>query len=1105
MIGLQLNTSNTTNLTSPQNPAWYRGLDLAERIASVRLAKDRVLPPTYEINSVLAQRKLKRWKEQPPFQKSCYFAERLASDKITEKELLDLLGEPAEAIRDRLSEVPDWIGQLTVAFQDTNLTDSFILRLQEKNYSQNKITLLKVINPLINQGVRRLNLGIDNLIQKQAIASLPFDPNTITSLLLANLTNQIVSKLTRTLALEVNVARIQGRLAGDTPEERFENFMEQLCQPSQILLLLEEYPVMARQLVIAINNWVDSGLEFLNRLYVDWEQICTTFTPGSHPGILVEVKGGAGDSHREGRSVLKLKFSSGLQLVYKPKSLAVDIHFQELLTWLNQRIDYLKFRTLKLINRGNYGWSEFVSYSDCNSQEELARFYERQGGYLAILYALEATDFHCDNLIAVGEHPVLVDLEALFHPHVEGYELRQTQDPAIMTMGYSVLRVGLLPERRGSNEHSEGIDVSGLGGKPGQLSPKPLAMWEGFGTDQMRIVHQPIKLQGAHNQPKLKGCEVEIMDYLDDLTKGFTRIYRLLMDYRAELLAGPLLNFSQDEIRVIFRSTKTYGNMLKQSFHPDLLRNALDRDRFFDSLWMAVEYQPYITKLLSAERADLLAGDIPLFTSRVDRRDIYTSRGQVIPEFLEESSLESVKKRLQQFSDRDLDQQLWFIQASFAAIPLGQIQTGWKSSNLAASTTTQATPERLLMEAKAVGDRLSKLALCDRKRMNWVGLSLVSEREWQLLSTGIELYNGTTGIALFLAYLGAITKEAHYTDLAKSAVQTVLRQLKQLKKSQQPALGAFTGISSPIYLFSHLAALWNDSALLDEAEELLPLLPSLIEQDKSFDVIGGSAGCISSLLSLYRVRPTAATLATAIECGNHLVAHAQPMSAGVGWLNPAIGEVPLTGFSHGAAGIALSLLELAEACGEDHFRQTALAAMAYERSVFSVEKQNWPDLRHIPIEIRERKENYTTTWCHGAAGIGMARLAYLKYNDDALIKEEIEIALQTTLNQGFGLNHSLCHGDLGNLELLLLASQMLDNSDCPVQLKRITALVLDSIDKNGWCTGIPLGLESPGLMSGLAGIGYQLLRLAEPEKVPSVLLLAPPPTTSAEMGGCGRS
>ena len=35
--------------------------------------------------------------------------------------------------------------------------------------------------------------------------------------------------------------------------------------------------------------------------------------------------------------------------------------------------------------------------------------------------------------------------------------------------------------------------------------------------------------------------------------------------------------------------------------------------------------------------------------------------------------------------------------------------------------------------------------------------------------------------------------------------------------------------------------------------------------------------------------------------------------------------------------------------------------------------------------------------------------------------------------------------------------------------------------------------DSPELMTGLAGIGYQLMRLAEPQRVPSLLTLAGAP------------
>ena len=39
------------------------------------------------------------------------------------------------------------------------------------------------------------------------------------------------------------------------------------------------------------------------------------------------------------------------------------------------------------------------------------------------------------------------------------------------------------------------------------------------------------------------------------------------------------------------------------------------------------------------------------------------------------------------------------------------------------------------------------------------------------------------------------------------------------------------------------------------------------------------------------------------------------------------------------------------------------------------------------------------------------------------MSEEIAVACDTTMRTGFGLNHSLCHGDLGNVELLTRAAR----------------------------------------------------------------------------------
>src|SRR5262249_16662164 len=135
-----------------------------------------------------------------------------------------------------------------------------------------------------------------------------------------------------------------------------------------------------------------------------------------NPGNVIALHGQAGDLHKRGRSAILVKFESGLKLAYKPHSLAVNRHFQTLLEWLNDRGRSTPFHTIRHLDGCDHGWVEVVPFVKCGSVDGLHRFYHRQGGLLAILYALCATDMHSENLIAHGEHPVIVDLETLFQP-----------------------------------------------------------------------------------------------------------------------------------------------------------------------------------------------------------------------------------------------------------------------------------------------------------------------------------------------------------------------------------------------------------------------------------------------------------------------------------------------------------------------------------------------------------------------------------------------------------------------------------------------------------------------------------------------------------------
>ena len=1083
--GRQLNLDNTINQASNPSSAWYQAITLSERIASKHPIKKQL--HDRKIDAEIAERRMQRWKSQHPFSTDSYFAQRLAINGITEEEFLDLLGEPMEAVRDRYPSPPKWLTDITSAFSP-NLPP-----LSKELHNLEKSSFLDAIAPLITPGCDRLREGIASLIETQS--HLPFVPNTIEEALFASLPEKLLAMLSRTMVLELNIARLQGHLKGDTPAERFQSFGERLRQPNTALNLLQEYPVLARQLAMCIDQWVTFSLEFLHHLCSDWEAIRANFSAENDPGSLIALDSSVGDRHRGGRSVSIAKFSSGFQLVYKPKSLAVDIHFQEFLVWLNQRSDLPAFRTLKVLDQGTYGWVEFVEVQNCSSSVEIERFYQRMGGYLALLYVLEARDFHFENLIAAGEHPMLIDLEALFHPRVEEFDHNQINQYASSIMYDSVLRVGLLPCRVWSNAESGGIDLSGLGTVGKQLTPDRLPYWEGIGTDEMQLKRQQMEMVGRQHRPTLNGEEINALDYTESLLAGFTKIYWLLLQHRDELLAedGPLTRFAKDEVRVILRPTRTYGLLMMESFHPDVLRNALERDRYFDRLWVDVKNQPELARAIAAEQEDLHNGNIPMFVTRPDSRDIWSSSKIRIANFLSEPSMSLVQRCLQQLSEKNLKQQLWYIRASLTTLAIDADRVR-RPSYSPTKPQTFANSAQLLQAARVIGDRLEELAVRDKDNVTWIGLTPTLTRQLSLIPLGLDLYGGVAGVALFLAHLGAVTKEERYTTLARSAVTTLLQQI-QLGKSFLKLIGGFSGWGGVIYTLTHLAVLWEQPELLTEAEAVVEILPSAIEQDEQLDIIGGAAGCIISLVNLHRYAPSERIIQVARQCGERLLAQAQSMEQGIGWVIRHAGTKPLAGFSHGASGIALALLEVAALTGETRFRTAALNAIAYERTLFAIQEENWRDLRDVEVPgqaVSDPQAAFMTAWCHGAPGIGLARLRALQHLDDPEIRAEIDIALKTTLAQGFGGNHSLCHGDLGNLELLLQASQTLDVPQWSVEVERIATTILTSIDQQGWRCGVPLEVETPGLMTGLAGIGYGLLRLAEPRRVPSVLTLEPP-------------
>lgn len=1077
---------------------WCQATTLEERLL---LPPSHTYPRPIPEQSAKARSQLADWREIFKNDDELY-QEWLASLELSEQDLVDLLAEEPAILLQRFSHSPAWFHTFTVAYeQEIAPGDSPLERWLAANREampaqepqQDLRPLLTIVEPLLSYGYQRLLRDIQE-IERHA-TMLVFHADELLFSLFPSLVARLLEMFSRALVLEFRVAQHRGMLPPcETVTDALRVYAQHLRQRDVARAFFADYPVLARQATVAVEQWIESNYEMLLQLSQDWPQLCARFWPDLDPGALQQVETNQGDRHRGGRSVQVLIFSSGFRLVYKSRSLAIDEQFQTLLRWLNEQGQQPAFRPLRVLDCGSHGWMEWIEAHDCTSPAEVERFYLRQGANLALLYTLEAIDFHYENIIASGEHPVLVDLESLLHPNIQRFSssFGPAERQAFGNVSSSVMHTLLLPYRPPEAEGQGRVEVSGLGGAPGQVIPGRLLRLGGVDTGELRFVRDQAILQGGKNRPHLNGAEVDIQAYLPQICEGFTQMYRLLLHRRQELLAehGLLAGFAPTIVRVVLRSTSSYVMLLRTLFHPYLLRNELARDRVSNVLWCEIRNLPQIKAVIASELAALRQGDVPFFTTRVDSCDLWTNTGERIPDFFACSGLESLRQLWQGLSEEDLKRQLWFIRASFSTVSTSkvlqqQLRPVDTSENI---SEQQSTPkdlrEELLQAASAIGDRICQLATQVDESATWLGLTHANEK-WQLVLADINLYNGLPGIILALAYLGALTNSEHFTTMARRGFATLRGRIEQDYEHVR-SIGFFAGWGGVIAMLTHLAVLWRDDELLSKAVSLLELLPPLIDADDGLDIVSGSASCIPALLCLERVTSSPQIEALLVRCGERLAASALALPIGCGW---PIFEAKrcLTGFAHGNAGFAWSLLKLAQRTGEQRFSRLALDALAYERSLYHPAFKNWQDMRSF-----EEQPVYCLAWCHGAPGIGLARLDTLPILDDELVQAEIQAALDATLAEGFGGNHSLCHGDLGNLELLLRMRLSHPDGRWPATCDLLTATILERGRQNGWLCGTPQHVETPGLMTGLTGICLQLLRLAEPTRIPSILTMDAP-------------
>lgn len=1048
------------------------------------------------INSKEAIERQKYWKEflgegATPFTEYIYRDLGYTNDKI-----LNLLTESDFNIKET-KELLKW-NQLICDLQNEEYSNvklpTILWKNQDDQWDENPAFLtffkpfLKVALSKLRDGIDKKNLSLSSKVEKQ---------------MLTILLNQLMSLGYRTLILELNVAREESLLQGISPKEKYDYFNSVYLE-KYFWNILEEYPVLFRLISVYIDNWKNNMIDMLFHYYQDADDIMRKFNAS---GEVVNVEGGLSDPHNKGKSVIILTLDDGNKIVYKPRSLEIDNLFQNFLKWFNQYTSKNMYIT-KLIDKENHGWVEYISHNPCENELQLKNFYNELGCILCILYIFRANDVHYENIIAYGSHPVLIDIETLIHNILVPIDNKTAEDEIIQLLERSVRRVGILPTMIWGKRGQKGVDISAIGGFENQEVPIESVSISNYFSDEMKIDYKTYKLQAAKNIPYVNSKKVDLSNFTSEISAGFEKTYLILSDkeVRKELI-NEILKFNDKYTRCITRATQFYSSLLRVSYHPDFLRSGLDREMLFSRLWKQAGGVKQFSQITPMEIEELLDGDVPMFLTNTGQRNLYNSKNKIIENIFNKSGLDLVLEQINLLDKYDFDYQKSFIDISLSydpeynlAKPQPKIELRVKKFNV---DEEYILKEKYLQVAEKIGDHLINIAFQSKnKDICWLDINVLGEKatDWNITPVGCDMYNGISGIMLFFINLYKLTDKQKYLNVVEGCLVSLenylCKRLEHNHSGDNILFGGYSGESPIIYallsLGTELGQHFKMKDMLQHCNIIVDTLKNKIEQDKDYDILIGSSGLIFQLINLYKVTSDENFLTLSQKCASHLMQSSTQIDENcIGWQS-AIASNPLAGFAHGVSGIVLSLAQLHRIAPNKEYISCIEKAINYETLLYNPSINNWADKRLTSEGTSYEELNIMpVAWCHGAAGILLSRLLMkdinMSPNINRQINKDIDIALDTTIHRGFGRSHCLCHGDLGNIEILNLAAKKLNRPDIYDVTTSYMHKIIDDMLLGDWKTGISYK-DSPGLMLGLSGIGYGLLKLYD-DSLNSVLSL----------------
>jgi lantibiotic modifying enzyme len=313
--------------------------------------------------------------------------------------------------------------------------------------------------------------------------------------------------------------------------------------------------------------------------------------------------------------------------------------------------------------------------------------------------------------------------------------------------------------------------------------------------------------------------------------------------------------------------------------------------------------------------------------------------------------------------------------------------------------------------------------------VTWVGarVSSTAQQYWSVDELGIDAYSGAPGLALFLARAGTARRRDDWVQQSLGYFRPTVRAMQR----ESAALGILdagihTGWPGVVHAALEAATLLGDGELRAAAVRLWSLVPAHLLPGSATDVLGGSAGLLGASLALSAGATDAGERAVFDDVAESAFRH---MVSSPGLLSPIVGGKPgaspaqYSGFAHGIAGVYAYLSRYGAAAGFDEVDPVVDRLLEAERSLFDPDAGEW--------RIGGDSQAAAYGWCHGAPGIllGKAVAGHFDGRRREQFRGEVERLAVLTTERSFGHNPSLCHGDVGSLDVLLEVARLGDDAD----------------------------------------------------------------------------